>query len=247
MKRIYSFVAAFALAASFSAQGSESFSNLTASASSYSSGSYTGDNGVTWTFSGARKVTSTDNVNGTSVGFNDTGVRTISASSGANGVGTITYTVRSYFTSGTGANRTIQVYVNGNMIDTYTLAAMNTNYTRTATANVSGDVNIEFRSTGSKQIVLDDVSWTQSSGSLSVNDLERQKKSFVRNSLVNDEISFGISAKNIIIYNMSGQVVKVAASGKEYESLYVAELPKGNYIVTGTVNNKPVSQKILKH
>jgi hypothetical protein len=245
MKRIYSFVAAFALAASFSAQGSESFTNLTASASSYSSGSYTGDNGVTWTFSGARKVTSTDNVNGTSVGFNDSGVRTISANSGANGVGTITYTVRSYFTSGSGANRTIQVYVNGSMIDSYTLAAMATNYSRTATANVSGDVTIEFRSTGSKQIVLDDVSWTPSSGSLSVNDLQGQKKSFVRNSLVNDEIVFGADVKDVKVYNMVGQVVKTA-SVKKNQPLNIDELQKGNYIVTGTVNNQPVSQKILK-
>lgn len=246
MKRIYSFVAAFALAASFSAQGSESFSNLTASASSYGSGSYTGDNGVTWTFSGARKVTSTDNVNGTSVGFNDTGVRTISANSGASGVGTITYTVRSYFTSGTGANRTIQVYVNGSMIDSYTLAAMATNYPRTATANISGDVTIEFRSTGSKQIVLDDVSWTQSSGSLSVNNLQGQKKSFVRNSLVNDEIIFGTDVKDVKVYNMIGQIVK-NASVKENQPLHVDELQKGNYIVTGTVNNKIISQKIFKH
>lgn len=245
MKRIYSFVAAFSLAASFSAQGSESFTNLTASASSYSSDSYTGDNGVTWTFSGARKVTSTDNVNGTSVGFNDSGVRKISASSGANGVGTITYTVRSYFTSGSGANRTIQVYVNGSMIDSYTLAAMATNYSRTATANVSGDVTIEFRSTGSKQIVLDDVSWTPSSGSLSVGTLEKQNKSFVRNSLVNDEIVFGADVKDIKVYNMVGQIVKTA-SVKENQPLNIDELQKGNYIVTGTVNNQPVSQKILK-
>ena len=246
MKRIYSFVAAFALAASFSAQGSESFSNLTASASSYGSGSYTGDNGVTWTFSGARKVISTDNVNGTSVGFNDTGARTISANSGANGVGTVSYTVRSYFTSGSGANRTIQVYVNGSMIDSYTLDAMATNYSRTATANVSGNVTIEFRSTGSKQIVLDDVSWTSSSGSLSVNDLKGQKKSFVRNSLVNNEIVFGEDVKDLKVYNLVGQVVKTA-SVKENQPLHIDELQKGNYIITGTVNNKPVSQKIMKH
>jgi predicted aspartyl protease len=44
---------------------------------------------------------------------------------------------------------------------------------------------------------------------------------------------------------MLGQIVKTA-SVKENESVSVAELQKGNYIVTGTVNNKPVSQKILK-
>jgi hypothetical protein len=33
---------------------------------------------------------------------------------------------------------------------------------------------------------------------------------------------------------------------KNGATLNVAELQKGNYIVTGTVNNQPVSQKILK-
>ncbi|SEM15630.1 Por secretion system C-terminal sorting domain-containing protein [Chryseobacterium taichungense] len=246
MKKSYSLIAVIAFTAFLSAQGSESFTNLSATSSSYTSGSYTGDNGVTWAFSGARKVTSTDNVTATSIGFSDSGTRTLSANSGANGVGTLTYTVRSYFTSGTASNRTIGVYVNGINVDTYTLALMNTNYTRTVNVNVSGDVLIEFRSTGSKQIVLDDVLWTQYSGSLAVNNLTKTKGSVLKNTFVNnEEITFGAQANDVKIFNMYGQVVKTA-SAKENESLNIAELQKGNYIVTATVNNKPVSQKILK-
>ena len=44
---------------------------------------------------------------------------------------------------------------------------------------------------------------------------------------------------------MFGQLVK-ETSVKQNESVSVAELAKGNYIVTGTVNNRPVSQKVLK-
>lgn len=246
MKKVYSFIATLAVAAFLSAQGSESFTNLSATLNSYTAGSYTGDNGVTWTFAGARKVTATDNVTDTSIGFNDSGTRNVSASSGANGVGNITYTVRSYFTGGTAANRTIAVFVNGNQVDTYTLAAMGTNYTRTASANVSGNVTIEFRSTGSRQIVLDDVSWTQAGGSLAVTDLSKTKGSFIKNTFVkNGEIIFGTQVKDVKVYNMTGQVLK-SASVKENESLDVTELQKGSYIVTGTVNNRPVSQKILK-
>lgn len=84
------------------------------------------------------------------------------------------------------------------------------------------------------------------SGSLAVSDLSSVKGSFVKNTFVkNNEITFGAEAKDVKVYNMFGQIVK-SASVKENESVSVAELAKGNYIVTGTVNNKPVSQKILK-
>lgn len=85
-----------------------------------------------------------------------------------------------------------------------------------------------------------------SSVTLAVSDLSTAKGSFVRNTFVqNDEIIFGTDAKDVKVYNMYGQIVKTA-SVQANGSVNVAELQKGNYIVTGTVNNKPVSQKILK-
>ncbi len=87
---------------------------------------------------------------------------------------------------------------------------------------------------------------TYPAGTLAVADFNSVKSNLVKNTFVkNDEITFGVQAKDIKVYNMYGQVVKTA-SVKENESLNVAELQKGNYIVTGTVNNQPVSQKILK-
>lgn len=86
------------------------------------------------------------------------------------------------------------------------------------------------------------------SGTLAVNDLtDLSKRSmFIKNSLVkNDEIIFAAEVKNIKVYTLSGQLVKTA-SVKNGVSLNVAELQKGNYIVTGFVDNQPVSQKILK-
>lgn len=86
------------------------------------------------------------------------------------------------------------------------------------------------------------------SGTLAVNDLtDLSKKSmFIKNSLVkNDEIIFAAEVKDIKVYTLSGQLVKTA-SVKNGVSLNIAELQKGNYIVTGFVDNQPVSQKILK-
>lgn len=84
------------------------------------------------------------------------------------------------------------------------------------------------------------------SGTLAVGDTAKVKGNFVKNTFVkNNEITFGAQAKDVKVYNMFGQIVK-SASVKENETLNVSELAKGNYIVTGTVNNQPVSQKILK-
>ncbi|WP_265429734.1 lamin tail domain-containing protein [Chryseobacterium sp. YIM B08800] len=84
-------------------------------------------------------------------------------------------------------------------------------------------------------------------GTLAVNDLtDLSKKGFIKNSLVkNDEIIFAAEVKDIKVYTLSGQLVKTA-SVKNGVSLNVAELQKGNYIVTGFIDNQPVSQKILK-
>lgn len=83
-------------------------------------------------------------------------------------------------------------------------------------------------------------------GSLATGEVAVSKYRLVKNTFVkNNEIAFGANAKDVKVYNMYGQVVK-AASVKENGTLNVSELAKGNYIVTGTVNNEPVSQKILK-
>jgi len=85
------------------------------------------------------------------------------------------------------------------------------------------------------------------SGTLAVSDIKNVKAgNFVKNTFVkSDEITFGADVKDVKVYNMFGQVVK-SASVKQNGTVNVAELAKGNYIVTGTVNNEPVSQKILK-
>ncbi|MFD2824436.1 beta strand repeat-containing protein, partial [Lacinutrix iliipiscaria] len=145
-------------------QGSESFDNLNASASGYGSGSYSGDAGVTWSYNGARLVTSTYNITGTTIGFGSSGTRNVSALSGSGGVGEVFYTVSRYFTGGTASDRSIEVYINGTLYDSFTLLAEGPVYPRSFIANESGDVTIEFRSVGSRQIVIDDVSWTAFSG-----------------------------------------------------------------------------------
>ena len=79
---------------------------------------------------------------------------------------------------------------------------------------------------------------------LNVNDINKLKNNFVRNTKVTNEINFGEKA-NVKIYNVSGSLVK-SASVEKNTSLNVSSLPKGIYVVTGEVNGQSVSQKIVK-
>ncbi|WP_294284447.1 T9SS type A sorting domain-containing protein [uncultured Chryseobacterium sp.] len=92
---------------------------------------------------------------------------------------------------------------------------------------------------------IDDVKVTGiANGSLATSEIKTDKNQFVKNTLVSSEINFGAKS-DVKIYDISGRVVKTA-SVKENESLSVAELKEGNYIVTGTVNGKNISEKITK-
>jgi len=245
MKKIFTLLTTMIFTGSFFAQGSESFTNLNASGSTYGDGSFTGDNSVVWTYGQGRKATGSDAINITSIGLKDTGTRFVKANSGINGVGTLTYSVRSYFTGGTAADRTVEVWVNGTKLETYTLAAMATTYTRTVNANVAGDVLIEFKSTGTRQIVLDDISWTVST--LSVGDTSKTKNIFLKNTMVDNTLSFQTKGNATVrVYNTNGQLVKSATISAQNANVNVANLPKGNYAVTAVLDGETVSQKILK-
>lgn len=82
---------------------------------------------------------------------------------------------------------------------------------------------------------------------LAVGDVNATNSVFIKNTLVkNNEIIFGSNVQSIQIYSMSGQLVK-AANVKGSEKVNISDLPKGNYIVTGTVNDKKISERIIKN
>jgi hypothetical protein len=116
--------------------------------------------------------------------------------------------------------------------------------TVTAPANVVS-LRLQVRAYNNATVVaFDDFSVT--SGTLAIGEVLPSKYRMIKNTFVkNEEITFGADVKDVKIYTLTGQIVKTA-SVKDGATLNVAELAKGNYIVTGTVNNQPVSQKILK-
>ncbi|PWN70136.1 nuclease [Chryseobacterium phosphatilyticum] len=72
------------------------------------------------------------------------------------------------------------------------------------------------------------------------------KSGFVQNPFIKDgKIVFGTEVKDAKVYDTFRQVVKKSPT-KFAIAMDITDLPKGTYIVTGTINNVPISQKIVK-
>lgn len=78
--------------------------------------------------------------------------------------------------------------------------------------------------------------------SLSTIEVGASNFSLVNNTIVTDEISF-TKAADVKVFSVNGQLVK---SANKVEKLNVSSLAKGIYIVTGSVDGKNYSEKIVK-
>ncbi|HMJ48447.1 MAG TPA: hypothetical protein VK498_14035, partial [Ferruginibacter sp.] len=137
-----------------SAQGTETFTNIPASSSSYSTRNWPGDNGITWTATDAR----TDQ---TLSGSRAIGYRNGTLTSGtiAGGIGNLSFKYL-YLFSGVPASLTVRV--NGSVIGTVAIPVSVTPATATFNnINISGNVVIEIQQTVSGQrVAIDDLTWT---------------------------------------------------------------------------------------
>ena len=88
---------------------------------------------------------------------------------------------------------------------------------------------------------------TYPSNTLSVGDITKTKNIFVKNTMVDNTLSFQTKGNATVrVYNTNGQLVKTANVSAQNANVNVANLPKGNYVVTAELNGETVSQKILK-
>ncbi len=145
--------------------GTETFTNLTASTSTYSSGSYAGDGGILWTYSGARKPDATYEIDGPSCGFGDStrNPRELYSVPIPGGVGDISIKYRKYFT-GTGT-RSFDLLVNGIIVGSVPDANNTTPETLNLPGvNVGGNVVLRINGTGASQFVIDTLTWTAFAG-----------------------------------------------------------------------------------
>lgn len=140
----------------------ETFSNLNAPAGSYGNGDYVGDNGITWYYNGAR---STNAIDGLSIGFGDSSVtgRQVYSQSIPGGVGSLSVKYLKYFTGA--GTRSFDIYVNTNLVGSVSDANNTTVQTQLVVGiNIPSNVVIRIVGTGSKQFIVDTLSWSGYSG-----------------------------------------------------------------------------------
>ena len=88
---------------------------------------------------------------------------------------------------------------------------------------------------------------TYPSSVLATTDVIKSKNIFLKNTMVDNTLSFQTKGKaSVKVYNANGQLVKTANVSAQNANVNVANLPKGNYVVTAELNGETVSQKILK-
>jgi endonuclease I len=174
MKSLYAFLTLTGVVTLFcfgslQAQGFESFNNLNAAANTYTNpaDTYTGDEGFVWTHYKSRLISSTNqySISGITLGFDNSGTGYLESANITGGIGDLQFSWRSYFTGGSASDRQIRVLVNGTEVGLFTLSAMGVVQHETITGINAADGVIRFESVGSRQIAVDDVSWTANSGS----------------------------------------------------------------------------------
>ena len=88
---------------------------------------------------------------------------------------------------------------------------------------------------------------TYPSSVLATTDVIKSKNISLKNTMVDNTLSFQTKGNATVrVYNTNGQLVKTANVSAQNANVNVANLPKGNYVVTAELNGETVSQKILK-
>ena len=106
------------------------------------------------------------------------------------------------------------------------------------------DVNVSGIDDG---LAIDDFSLTPKNYTLSAIDVLKSKNIFLKNTMVDNTLSFQTKGNATVrVYNTNGQLVKTANVSAQNANVNVANLPKGNYVVTAELNGEKISQKVIK-
>lgn len=214
--------------------GTEDFTNIPASASSYTTRTWT-NNSINWTATDAR---TDQTINGKAITIKN-GDLTSSTISG--GIGSLTITTKLPFTD-TAGNLTLQI--NGNNAGTIPFG---TTATTTTISNINIPNNVVIKiinSESGKRISIDDLSWTCYSA-LGTSEATKDKSfSIYPNPVKNHELFVkGENLNKILraeIYDLSGKLIQTVANPfKNYNKINLSGIKKGIYILkTDNVSSK---------
>ena len=129
--------------------GNETFNNLGANSSAYSTRTWTGDNSVAWSATDSR---TDQTLNGKAIAMRTSTMTNTTTITG--GVGTLSFNYKRVFTG----NSTLKVFVNGTQYGGDITVSSDTSSSFSQAINVSGNGTIEIRNSGNRTII-DDLVW----------------------------------------------------------------------------------------
>ena len=222
----------------------ESFENIPAAASSYGTQTWIGDSGLNWTATDAR----TDQTLNTKAILVRNG--SLTASTSADGIGSLTVTTQQKFTSGNSG--TFSLRVNGNIVGTIPFGAPGGLATTTTISNINiaGDVTISITDNSNltaSRVAFDDLSWTCYSGGLGLETLSQKDFKIYPNPSNGDfNIIFDDANEthSIEIFSLLGQKV-FEKNNTQGSSISVNNLQKGTYLIKVAKDSKSRTEKII--
>ncbi len=141
----------------------ETFENADMSATSYQTGSFVGDNDVTWNYQDVRRSPSDYTIDGTSVMLDGDPSSSITSETLTGGISSLSMELAQGFTSDN--DRQVEVFVNGDSVGTSQVINEDGDVPYPVhefaieDIDVDGDFDIEIQSIGDAQIVIDNLSW----------------------------------------------------------------------------------------
>jgi len=134
--------------------GTETFTNIGATSSSYSALSWTGDDGSTWTSDLAR---TDQTLNGTAICLKHAANTYLQSGALYGGCGSISYRVKQAFT---GSGGTLTLFINGIQIGSPVLFTTTEQLATFSSINIDGSFVIKLVNSGTNRPIIDDLTWT---------------------------------------------------------------------------------------
>ena len=216
MKKLYFLLFLFVTTLSFG-QGSESFTNSNATGS-YTDNNFVGDVGITWSYVASRDANGDANGSGISLPAlmlrRNTEPSKITSSTIAGGIGDFSVKLYKGFTGA--GNRQVELFINGASFGTSTVFDDFNEHIFTVTGiNQPGDIVIEIVNVTTRQVIIDDITWTGYTGAAtpSLNISSPSNATVFSPNTTNVNVSMSVLNFNVdtpsngdgyIVYNVNG-------------------------------------------
>ena len=211
--------------------GTEDFSNIPASSSSYTTRTWTNNN-ITWTATDAR---TDQTITGKAITIQN---GSLTSSSVSGGIQTLTVTTQRKFGGTTSA---LNLEVNGTIVTT--IPYSDNAITTTVNVNISGNVVIKLiNPVASNRVAIDDLSWTCATSLSTVENSKNRGFSVYPNPVRNHELFIKGENLNKVskaeIYDLSGKMIRnISNPFKNSNKIDLHGLAKGVYILKADNNS----------